>query len=766
MDKGVAVEEEPLTEDGDTPRKAAPLFLFYSCKTSGSSFMKHKLLNLAIHCWPYDDHAPVFFRRINHMDRGKGLGKGRAQQPVKGQKSGSSDDDITRTPAAVHVIEELLQWIDSTVDKASAASGLALYPVLIAHWGETFQFLFLFRMLEKYGIDALETLGAHNVHFADPVPTLKQYKDARHPWLIDSRSLGLGSLLNDWFPAQFHERDLYFSRSCGALVLKLYTQSPLYWLLYRVPIFNTQEWVDFYKGEKLYQEDKWELQENLPSRVVGLQRKLTVKQLLKHGYSWSALIDLYKSCGSPHHFRQELRDIDVKTGPASQITIALAGMKLEQDGSREYKVRIKSNMQYVKYYHLTDPRGRHFILRVANVLPPIFFKLSDLCDNTWQVPDNLLRIGPPETWNAMLDLAPRDENDNYRDENVLKGLLNLPSGDSSEGEWDKADEDNGYQTFSNSELPDCYFREPAPAHVPTTLVKGVGATNPFAFPEQDWLAVDSWNQTPDSTKGENCSSRSPASGKQLASAKNAVPASDANSVDLCNHTVADQQPQRLCKSLGTNCRNCKKSRRSTAGNHSNCKPAVQSKYSTSTNQRDSSEPYHSTSSSQTNRSEVNSSKLYLGPSNQSSCNSSQTFTKSNNSTSSSARHSVRSHQSITSTQVAPQRGTPDLSSISSSEFSHDGPHHNQGAVPKKKGCPPPRPQSKKKSRQPAQANEAAVVESPPCAAANHGPANGYRRNGHSSTSSEAPRDEVFHAHKSAPARTQSKNGRKQARHES
>ncbi|XP_038047455.1 uncharacterized protein LOC119721449 [Patiria miniata] len=805
-----ATDDKPAAEDEDVPRKT-PLFLFYTCRTSGSSFLKHKLLDIAVHCWPYDDRAPVFYRRINHADKEKGQGKTRRGQTSKSHDSDSTGNSNSRESAAVGVIEELLQWIDSTVEKASSALGLTLYPVLIAHWGETFQFLFLFRMLEKYGISATETLGAHGVHFADPVPVLKQYKEARHPWLVESRSLGLGSLLNDWFPAQFDEAGLTFSRSCGALVLKLYTQSPLYWLLYRVPIYSTQEWIEFYEGEKLYQEDKWELQENIPASIVGMQRKMTVRQLLKHGYNWWSLINLFKSCGSPQHFRQELRDMDMKTGAAGRITATIGAMKLEQDGSREYKVRIKSHMPFAKYYHLTDARGRHFILRVANVLPPCFFSLADLCDNRWQVPDNLLQIGPPETWDAMLSRDANnvigkscDENGNktqgFEEADVfgwrscesqpsaVAGVKDVQSEDSSEPEWDKA-EDCDLQLCDNGDLPDCYFKEPGPAHVPTTLVKGAGGINPFIFPEQEWLAVDSTDHKPDfpepdSLKDEKCSEKNVVSSSHFKTSKSA-PASQTTSADLHCGTSANRETSRAWKSQGTNHPNCAMSRHSTAANQNSCKPAGSNSWS---NKNDSPVPRHSASANQSSLSGRKAAKLYS--TNQSNCTSCQknSFTSRYSTSTNDRRSAVRSRDSIMSNQRASmepracpatnhssQDGSLGLSSASPSKLSSDEftRYHTQGAIPREKRHVPLNSQSRKKNSQSSPANQMAAKQKiHQSTAANHSSPS-ENRGPSSTSSSESSNDKVFSTRLSrdkthVPPRFQSKkkNGGKKTRRES
>ncbi|XP_033642120.1 uncharacterized protein LOC117302330 isoform X2 [Asterias rubens] len=483
--------------------KTMPLFFFFSCKTSGTNFMRHKVMDIAVHCWPYKEDAPMFYSRIHHNCK-----KESTQQSMAPRFGKSGINSTAET-----VISNLLKWINDTTETANSELALNLYPVLFAQGGETFQFLFFFRMLESYDIDPRTTLETHNIHYADPLPILKQYKDAKHPLLLQSRSFGLGSLLNDWFPAQFTNQDLLDSRSRGSLVVKLYTQCSLHWLLYRTPIYNTNEWIEFYEGEKYYREDKVDLEENLPASVVGLQRKLTVKHLLKHGYNWSRLIDLFTSCGSLHHFQQELRDMDIKTGAARRITYRLDEMNLEQDGSREYKVRIKSNMPHAKYYHLTDARGRHFMLRVANVLPPCICSLIDPPDNQWKVPANLLQINLSDIWDsktdweshkAMMDnsqdvgrLHGVEVEGQYGDSGEIQNALNATNYDAdqpitpledtdSDADWEITSEPEYQCLDENEELLDS-FTMVQTYRPTTTLQKGLPGVNPFQDTSKEWL---------------------------------------------------------------------------------------------------------------------------------------------------------------------------------------------------------------------------------------------------------------------------------------
>ncbi len=88
--------------------------------------------------------------------------------------------------------------------------------------------------------------------------------------------------------------------------------------------------------------------------------------------------------------------------------------------SKKYKVWIKSNMAYAKYYHLTDARGRYFMLRVANVLPPCICSLIDPPDNQWKVPENLLEINLSDIWDPKTGWESHKEMiDNCQDAGTL-----------------------------------------------------------------------------------------------------------------------------------------------------------------------------------------------------------------------------------------------------------------------------------------------------------------------------------------------------------
>lgn len=69
-----------------------------------------------------------------------------------------------------------------------------------------------------------------------------------------------------------------------------------------------------------------------------VQRKFAVRSLLQWGYNWEGLVELYKTCTSPEHFRQEMKDCDLKSGAASQLTWKFVDLKFSQDGTRQVKI--------------------------------------------------------------------------------------------------------------------------------------------------------------------------------------------------------------------------------------------------------------------------------------------------------------------------------------------------------------------------------------------------------------------------------------------
>ncbi|XP_072031142.1 uncharacterized protein [Amphiura filiformis] len=465
-----------------TQTEPVAFFLFFNCKTTGSSIHRDKIVEIAIQCWPYCENAPVFHSKVDNSGGKRGKRRDRTK---KGQKKTSSHPDDTIGHPFPVVWKQLMQWLERILDHATNVIGTQIYPVFVAHHGDLYDFHFLISALEKHGID-LAAMSELDIRFCDPVPLLQQYKEYAHPWLIESRSMALGSLLNDWLPGQFDIGDVYICLGKTFLAAKLYTQTPMYWLLKDFPVYSAKEWIEYYMEVKEYREDKKSLEDNFPPNVPEVQRKFAVRSLLQWGYNWDRLIELYKVCTSPEHFRQELKDCDVKSGAASQLTWKIVDQNLPQDGTRQYKVRIKKNMPPQRYTHLTDRRGRMWILRVKNVLPPCIYSLNDLyvnlpSTNQWKVPENLLLIRYPEAWCPMPGDTP--DEDTVIDQLQL-GSLTFNSDDNSENSCDSWDEEEDEDAAMRQSLQPVeeYVKEQPAAPPITTLQFGneASAYNPFA----------------------------------------------------------------------------------------------------------------------------------------------------------------------------------------------------------------------------------------------------------------------------------------------
>ncbi|KAJ8020844.1 hypothetical protein HOLleu_40545 [Holothuria leucospilota] len=345
--------------DGKEDNLGIPLFLFSCFRTTGCNLLVDEVSEVAVKCWPYKEDVPSFHYQV--------LTTKTAFVAQSCRKHG-------RFP---HAVRELIRWIEQTVDQASVDLRTKLYPVLFAHGGDSKDFLFLFRCCAKFGID-VQSLTSLPIHFADPVPLLDLLKVRRHPLFSECKYLTLGSLLNDWYPGMFNPADLRSLPCRASLTTQLYTQTTLYPVLHKVPIYNIAEWNQYYEEAIKYKEDKCQLESHMPKHLKDVQAKFAVRAILRAGHNWTSLLELFQACTSPLQFRQELRDIDVKSSVARDISWMITDMKLEQYGTRPYVLKVKSHMPPQEYIGHQDPRGYYFVLRVANKFPTCFLTLADL----------------------------------------------------------------------------------------------------------------------------------------------------------------------------------------------------------------------------------------------------------------------------------------------------------------------------------------------------------------------------------------------------
>ena len=47
------------------PSKPVAFFLFFNCKTTGTSIHRDKIVEMAVQCWPYVENAPLFQSKVD-----------------------------------------------------------------------------------------------------------------------------------------------------------------------------------------------------------------------------------------------------------------------------------------------------------------------------------------------------------------------------------------------------------------------------------------------------------------------------------------------------------------------------------------------------------------------------------------------------------------------------------------------------------------------------------------------------------------------------
>ncbi|XP_033097821.1 uncharacterized protein LOC117101829 [Anneissia japonica] len=472
---GIENEEDPCGEmDGDS----VPLFFVMDCEASSGVPYRDDIVEIALKCWPYRDNVEdSLFYSLIHTS--KYLCKFAKQH-------GFSKKLLKNQPTFKVVMNKLLDWIKKSVSTASQYMNLSLFPVLLCHGGEGFDYLLLFSQLERTGI-SFQRLEELNLHFADTFPYLEMYQTAKHPLLVNCGSLGINNLIQQWF-GPHNDKAFHRAQNDAEETLRLFSQTPLFGFLQDIPIYTTAEWIEYFEYKKYANKIKRELEENLPASISGAQRKFTIRLLVRNGLDLDSLKALYRECTEPHHFRQELVDLSMKGVTASKLMTHFYSKGIHQVGTKEYAVKLKENMQPQEWTCQTNARGRKFSRHVANVLPPIFplggsgFNFDDATEASQaeglkdimesftkfqlQLSSSAMTCGdqkcwnlPPEFWNSI-DLSA--ERIYTVDENTY-----LPEWQDPEQDWQCETVDD----FGREALPPTPFggREPPPPLLPTPL---------------------------------------------------------------------------------------------------------------------------------------------------------------------------------------------------------------------------------------------------------------------------------------------------------
>ena len=109
------------------------------------------------------------------------------------KKCGITSQMLFGAPRFGHVLEELLDWISTTVKEVEEYHNIPHYPVLVAHNGFTFDFRILLAELHR----RINRLKSIKLHFADPYFDCKREVKSNNPlfssWTaVEKRRLGIG----------------------------------------------------------------------------------------------------------------------------------------------------------------------------------------------------------------------------------------------------------------------------------------------------------------------------------------------------------------------------------------------------------------------------------------------------------------------------------------------------------------------------------------------------------------------------------------------
>ncbi|XP_071944194.1 uncharacterized protein [Antedon mediterranea] len=341
--------------------QSVPLFCFMDCEASSGVPYRDDIVEIAVRCWPYKEQVEdsLFYSLIytsKYLCK-FALNHGFTRKLLRNQ------------PYFKKVISSLLCWLKRKASDASQYLNVPVFPVLLCHGGEGFDYLMLFSQLERTGI-SFQCLNEINLHFADTFPHMEMYKLAEHPLLVDCGSLGLENMEKKWFGPQ-QDKEFHHAEVDVEAMFKLFTQTPLCTFLQDIPIYNTTDWIEYYNERKYHNEAKRNLAENLPSSIPHIQKKFIIKKLLGNGLDMDGLRKLYEECSEPHHFRQELVDITIKGPIASKLMQHFYSQGLKQYGRKQYIANLKDSMPSPEWIAQNNTTGRHFRRYIANGLPPI-----------------------------------------------------------------------------------------------------------------------------------------------------------------------------------------------------------------------------------------------------------------------------------------------------------------------------------------------------------------------------------------------------------
>ena len=140
------LEEVSAGVDGPSSDEL-PLLFFFDCESTGGSMYSDHIIEVGAKVVAVPNSV-----NITQHQYGSLIHSSRNIAKVVQSKCGITAQMLVIEPPFLHVLEELLLWISSTVQQVEQCQQLKYFPVLVAHNGFVFDFLILLSELHRRSI--------------------------------------------------------------------------------------------------------------------------------------------------------------------------------------------------------------------------------------------------------------------------------------------------------------------------------------------------------------------------------------------------------------------------------------------------------------------------------------------------------------------------------------------------------------------------------------------------------------------------------------
>lgn len=307
QDENNADELEEVSPSVDGPSSdELPLLFFFDCESTGGSIYNDHMIEVGAKVVAVPGSV-----NITQHQYGSLIHSSRSIAKAVQGKCGITAQMLVTEPPFIHVFEELLTWISSTVQEVEQWQQLKYFPVVVAHNGFVFDFLLLLSELHRRNIP-FNRLASLNLHFADTLYDCKKHVKNSNSVIFETwtasekKRLGIGNLYSKYFVDETY--NAHRAMDDVVAMERLFINTPLVSLLSSLTVWNVQ---------KLIQEWNNKVQRNnrIQQLVIGFKQDTTksmAKRLELLGLTYEYLKVQYDSMSSLDAFIKWLCSVGVK----------------------------------------------------------------------------------------------------------------------------------------------------------------------------------------------------------------------------------------------------------------------------------------------------------------------------------------------------------------------------------------------------------------------------------------------------------------------